>query len=1331
MELERVFSRASSVDALRFLKRGTSLVDAVVTIKLHDGATSMNGIRITPELVMALRGELNIADTRVTIDDVPVKIEWARSNEPILLRTRRYEGALPDFALASYQGSATLVFSNDAGEAQIAFGRALADATHDAPTMPGSTGAPLFDDAWQVIGLHYSRDGRGTCTYLPAAGLLRALEESPFWDEIAAVHRLARTVAAESAPAPDEAAPDVARAVRWTTEGDAAPMPERERRRAIAGRTLADLVRARGNDPATTREQRAIDRILAGAPYGLETVADDILLPFATAARWFRDVVKELPDDAALEGEVSRRRQMGALVAIVGSRFAPRDADDARLRAWLSDRDRRPLVIRGPGGIGKSALLAHFLLDNAKTTRFAWIDFDRPDVSADETSIARVVDQHLAWQAKEGTLVVVLDSFETAVQTYGYTNLNPALDALARRFDDLAVVVGSRAPVPLLKVQGEPAQEWELPGLPLDVVTQWLIAEGVAPDLADDVAAVSNGVPLNMKLARDLLKGKGDAEAREIVDALPRELVTGYLYRRILRRLRDDALKEHAQWAMVPRRLVPELLAAILHVSQAEADRLFASLRSELTLLEGDAVLTVRPDLRNTLLPLLEADDAARVREIDTIAAGFWAQRASDDVDAAEAIYHALRIEDVASAQQLWRNGVARHLGGYAMEELPPASQSWLEARLSRESADHATEALVAEGQLLKASATLRAQPQGVGTLSGRKRARAVQTLAAESNVQAPPPAGDEDAFALEAIVLASSRPAIRVQNGTFALESAPWKHLEGQREALERAVAATGRVQVGDGVVLGSAARVGPSVFITTRTIAEQFVVGRGHDVRLIEGRKPVVDMRAEGGGASDVHAITRVVMIHPYWDIAIVEADMPDPGPVLALATGEPAEGIDIAVVGHPLRNEQETALLTKLFYESFDVKRVMPGKYVGQQPELSFGRTVNAGRDNATSLSADIGAPVIDVMSGNLVGVRFSWVFLDNAKFVPAWELARDPEVAKAGVAVSGTPLQAPPWASAWSTAAPARSTLLDAYVARTSGDLERARALLDVVAKDDSVKIDRTLLQAACEMQSDSMLASDLLQALVDETPRDAWPPADRDAAIATRLRLAVDAEAEREFLEILHEQPMAAGLLEPGYFRVIVPPTGNLPWNRMTDRTSASVFGGDAKLPIEANLAAKRIADASNRCLALRGWIESQARELADLSYLFGRPTAAVREIAAAYVAFPFEEVRPVTDFLLDKTDLAPHPVEGWTPLVKPLFMMFRDARGYLPDGVASERDLASWLDANAKSGRLGTYLRELLRFDAPIAWQAGLLHLTTELPIESLLKRRFSGEKAS
>src|SRR5262249_55471421 len=157
----------------------------------------------------------------------------------------------------------------------------------------------------------------------------------------------------------------------------------------------------------------------------------------------------------------------------------------AHLKEWLDDPNPPPMVVRGPGGIGKSALLARFVLDIRSSARFAWIDFDRPGVSADGPAIARVVDQQPARPRAHGPLVVVLDSFETSVQTYGYTNLNPALDTLARRFENVGVVVGSRAPVPLLRVQGEPAVEWELVGLPTEIAVAWLLEEGIAPAIAN------------------------------------------------------------------------------------------------------------------------------------------------------------------------------------------------------------------------------------------------------------------------------------------------------------------------------------------------------------------------------------------------------------------------------------------------------------------------------------------------------------------------------------------------------------------------------------------------------------------------------------------------------------------------------------------------------------------------------------------------------------------------------------------------------------------------------------------------------------------------------
>jgi hypothetical protein len=75
-------------------------------------------------------------------------------------------------------------------------------------------------------------------------------------------------------------------------------------------------------------------------------------------------------------------------------------------------------------------------------------------------------------------------------------------------------------------------------------------------------------------------------------------------------------------------------------------------------------------------------------------------------------------------------------------------------------------------------------------------------------------------------------------------------------------------------------------------------------------------------------------------------------------------------------------------------------------------------------------------------------------------------------------------------------------------------------------------------------------------------------------------------------------------------------------------------------------------------------------------------------------------------------------------------MLFVDARISFPDGEDCET-LIAWLEAHAGSGSLGTYLTELLRINTDVAWYAGLLHLTTPLPIERMLKRRFSAEKTT
>jgi hypothetical protein len=197
------------------------------------------------------------------------------------------------------------------------------------------------------------------------------------------------------------------------------------------------------------------------------------------------------------------------------------------------------------------------------------------------------------------------------------------------------------------------------------------------------------------------------------------------------------------------------------------------------------------------------------------------------------------------------------------------------------------------------------------------------------------------------------------------------------------------------------------------------------------------------------------------------------------------------------------------------------------------------------------------------------------------------------------------------------------------------------------------------------------------------------------------------------------------------FRVLPPPSLNLPWRETGTPTSywTSEPDTEAGYPHEAIMLAGRIIAASERCTQLESWIASFGNELADLGYLFSMPTADVRELAAAYVAYPPQAVRSITEFMLAKTDLAPHPMKGWEPIVAPLSMMFRNFRGSLSFQLESSKDIAGWLQSNAQSGGLGSYLSEI-RIETSVAWQAGLLHLTTSLPIERLLQRRFS-EKTS
>ncbi|WP_262387221.1 ATP-binding protein [Streptomyces sp. TRM49041] len=113
------------------------------------------------------------------------------------------------------------------------------------------------------------------------------------------------------------------------------------------------------------------------------------------------------PDPGAVRHELELARILQPLERLVQAPFVGREEQLAELRRYLGDSAggtaagraaAPPVVVHGPGGMGKSTLLAHFLLDSLRTGEggnecggvrtfpfpFTYIDFERPTLSVHE-----------------------------------------------------------------------------------------------------------------------------------------------------------------------------------------------------------------------------------------------------------------------------------------------------------------------------------------------------------------------------------------------------------------------------------------------------------------------------------------------------------------------------------------------------------------------------------------------------------------------------------------------------------------------------------------------------------------------------------------------------------------------------------------------------------------------------------------------------------------------------------------------------------------------------------------------------------------------------------
>jgi len=333
----------------------------------------------------------------------------------------------------------------------------------------------------------------------------------------------------------------------------------------------------------------------SGSPVGEQSLVE--VTAVRQVAAWVRAAgFSGVPEMAAIERRAEWLKLLQPFEHLAGNFFRGRASELTRLRSYVGivppgsriETVRRsfvefftgksPLLIYGPGGVGKSTLVSRFILEHARALEadrfpFAYLDFDRPEITAAEplTLLIEAVRQlgieypdaqERCERVRQGWLklyrpdrpkldpggteaapaiavtpeqlsvavrdfaslvssvnayrpvVMVLDTFEE-VQWKSDEQVAAIwrmLEELQTAVGRLCLVVVGRAPVPARKTE-----EMELKSFDTEAAIGYLFARGIsAPGLAAQIAKLIGGNPMNIQLAADLVLREGIQSGAEL-----------------------------------------------------------------------------------------------------------------------------------------------------------------------------------------------------------------------------------------------------------------------------------------------------------------------------------------------------------------------------------------------------------------------------------------------------------------------------------------------------------------------------------------------------------------------------------------------------------------------------------------------------------------------------------------------------------------------------------------------------------------------------------------------------------------------------------------------
>jgi hypothetical protein len=275
-------------------------------------------------------------------------------------------------------------------------------------TMPQRPAKPLLTeqilDAWLDAGEAEEARLKAIRPYLDAAAVLSSFDPDHIWP-VGGIKGDAQAVSGvlEVSRPLGEPGPRVL----WQLD-------ESQRRIALERMgTRAALRKARAANPGAAADpvQRGIDLLLeAHAPPKLDGIPFADLLGLERASRWLERVSNiHLPDPHELTRRIERERVLQPMRRLLANGFVGREAELTTLRGYVGvlsserpsiDLRKTPLFLHGPGGIGKSTLLAKFILEHADPSAqqplpFVYLDFDRATLNPQvpDTLLAEAIRQ--------------------------------------------------------------------------------------------------------------------------------------------------------------------------------------------------------------------------------------------------------------------------------------------------------------------------------------------------------------------------------------------------------------------------------------------------------------------------------------------------------------------------------------------------------------------------------------------------------------------------------------------------------------------------------------------------------------------------------------------------------------------------------------------------------------------------------------------------------------------------------------------------------------------------------------------------------------------------